>query len=119
MTNNYTLIDPHVIQANLMQNSALITQFLQLYLVQIPVDLNALKEAIGSKDPVEISNKAHHIKPTMEYIGATSLRAELQELETAAKNGEDMQQLEKLFDILLPKFDTLLVEIKDYLQQLS
>ncbi len=118
MTYNYTLIDPNIIQANLMQNNALIAQFLQLYLVQIPVDLSALNEAMDSKDPIEISNKAHHIKPTMEYIGATSLRTELQELETAAKNGADMQQLKKLFDILLPQFNTLFVEIKDYLDQL-
>ncbi len=118
MTNHYTLIDPNAIQTNLMQNTALIQQFLQLYLVQIPLDLDALKEAMSKEEHIEIANKAHHIKPTMEYIGAIELRSALQELETAAKNGHELLQLKNMFEALLPQFETLLTEIKEYLDKL-
>ncbi|GHE47641.1 Hpt domain-containing protein [Sphingobacterium griseoflavum] len=119
MTNKYTLIDPVAIQTNLMQNAALINQFLALYLVQIPVDRDALEEAMRSAHNPEIASKAHHIKPTMEYIGATKLQSALQELETAAKQGDNIEALERLFAELSPQFDTLLTEIQTYMNELA
>jgi len=118
MNKEYTLIDPVAIQQNMMQNTELIKQFLELYLVQIPVDFAALEEAMSNGQQMDISSKAHHIKPTMEYIGASRLREELQELETAAKNGADMPTLQQLFAPLKTQFSRLLSEISTYLQSL-
>ncbi|KGE15785.1 Hpt domain-containing protein [Sphingobacterium deserti] len=118
MNEEYTVIDPLTIQQNMMQNTELIRQFLELYLVQIPVDFAALTEAMGNGQQTEISSKAHHIKPTMEYIGASHLREQLQELETAAKNDADMATLQKLYAPLKKQFSSLLSEISRYLQNL-
>ena len=118
MNEDYTVIDPVAIQQNMMQNKELIRQFLQLYLVQIPVDFDALTKAMTSGQQIDISSKAHHIKPTMEYIGATKLRAELQELETAAKNGVNIHALQELFRPLEKQFTRLLSEISTYLEKL-
>ncbi|TDS17171.1 Hpt domain-containing protein [Sphingobacterium paludis] len=118
MNEDYTVIDPVAIQQNMMQNTELIKQFLDLYLVQIPVDFAGLTKAMSNGQQMDISSKAHHIKPTMEYIGATKLRAALQELETAAKNGANMQTLEQLFIPLEQQFARLLSEISAYLKSL-
>ena len=114
----YTLIDPNIIQENLMGNNDLIRQFLQLYETQIPVDFAALEKAVASGLHAEISSKAHHIKPTMEYIGAGKIRKELQELETAAKNEIELTQVVAIFEQLKPQFTVLLTEIKQYLSLL-
>lgn len=118
MTNQYIFIDPAAIRENLMHNTSLIRQFLQLYQSQIPTDLLALQDAVNSKNHQDISSRAHHIKPTMEYIGATDLRAGLQKLETTAKEELPIEQLQTIFDELEKKFELLLREIDDFLNSL-
>ncbi|NGM66696.1 Hpt domain-containing protein [Sphingobacterium sp. SGR-19] len=110
----YRLINPSVFQENLMNDKELILQFLKLYQEQIPSDLQALKEAVMSEVRIEIANKAHHIKPTMEYIGAQALREKLQQLEYAGKNGEDISYIHTLFLDIENEIWTLLWEIADY-----
>ncbi|WDF67731.1 Hpt domain-containing protein [Sphingobacterium oryzagri] len=118
MTNAYSLIDPAAIQDNLMHNTDLIRQFLQLYQTQIPADFIALQQAMQRGVKQDISSRAHHIKPTMEYIGATTLRADLQKLETAAKENASLAELQELFASLETKFETLLREIDSFLSDL-
>jgi HPt (histidine-containing phosphotransfer) domain-containing protein len=110
----YRLINPSIIQENLMDNKELILQFLDLYQEQIPIDLRALKEAVASEVHMEIANKAHHIKPTMEYIGAQALREKLQQLEHAGKNGTEISHIHTLFLDIENKILMLLQEIADY-----
>lgn len=113
----YRLINPSVIKENLMNNEELIFQFLSLYQEQLPVDLQALKEATTSGVHIEIANKAHHIKPTMEYIGAHTLREKLQQLEYAGKNGAEILHIHTLFLDIENEILTLLQEIADYKQR--
>ncbi|MBD1434769.1 Hpt domain-containing protein [Sphingobacterium sp. DN00404] len=112
----YRLINPLVIQETLMNNKELVLQFLGLYQEQIPNDLQALKEAVTSEVHIEIANKAHHIKPTMEYIGARALREKLQQLEYAGKNGTEIPHIHTLFMDIEREIQTLLQEIADYKQ---
>lgn len=114
----YKLISPSVIQENLMDNKELILQFLSLYQEQIPVDLQALKQAITSEAHVEIAGKAHHIKPTMEYIGAQTLGEKLQQLENAGKNNSEISYIRTLFSDIENEIVTLLQEIADYKQRM-
>lgn len=65
----------------MLHNDSMIQQFISLYLVQCPIDFQVLAESMEQKDPIAISSAAHHIKPTMAYIGATELKMKLQELE--------------------------------------
>lgn len=101
-----------------MNNKALILQFVGLYQEQIPLDLQALKEAVTSEMHIEIANKAHHIKPTMEYIGAQALREKLQQLENAGKNGVAISAIQPLFMDIEREIQILLQEIADYKQHL-
>jgi|SRR5690606_614495 len=115
----YRFIDPSIIQNNLMNNQELIVQFLTLYEEQIPVDLEALKDAVEAAAHLEIGNKAHHIKPTMEYIGAHTLREKLQQLEHAGKNGVEIDVIQTLFSEIQDEITALLQEISDYRRNLN
>lgn len=110
----YKLIKPSIIQENFANNRALISQFIGLYQTQIPIDLQALKAAVASETHMEIANTAHHIKPTMEYIGAHTLKEKLQQLEYAGKNGAEMAHINILFLDIEKEVTTLLQEIDDY-----
>ena len=97
-----------------MQNSEMIKQFLELYLVQIPVDLQELKKAVQQGNHNDIANKAHHIKPTMEYIGAIPLRVKFQQLESAGKDQIDLAEIRADFLIIEQEIYVLLDEITAY-----
>ena len=110
----YKLINPSVIQENLANNRELILQFVELYQIQIPIDLQALKEAVTSEVHIEIADKAHHIKPTMAYIGAHALREKLQQLESAGKNKAEIAHINILFSDIENEIIALIQEIEDY-----
>ena len=97
-----------------MNDRTLIIQFLSLYQEQIPLDLQNLKNAVLAESAVEIASKAHHIKPTMEYVGAQSLREKLQQLEYAGKNGTESRSIQQLYVELEKEINTLLQEIEHY-----
>lgn len=118
MKQPYLLIDPTTIEQNFLHSRNVISQLLDLYLTQIPADLKALKDAILASDHTAIANKAHHIKPTMEYVGATTLRRKLQELETAGKNRKDMAIIQTLSAAIEQEIASLLQEIANYRREL-
>ncbi len=106
----YSYIQPAVIEKSMMNNKELIRQFVDMYIVQCPVDFDKLAESIRSFDCQGIADLAHHMKPTMEYVGATKLRWDFQELESLANVGNKVKIYEK--------FDRLNVKFEDFIQEL-
>lgn len=102
------------IQKNMFGDRSAIKQFLSLYLTQTPKDLSNLKVCLESGDRDAIAGAAHHIKPTMDYIGATHPRKQLQEIETLAKEGASITKLTATYQLLEPKIEELLEEINAY-----
>ena len=98
-----------------MNNVTIVKQFLALYQTQIPIDFEELRKAVDAADHTEISSRAHHVKPTLGYIGATSLQAKFQEMEYAGKNKEDMASIILKFKILESEYELLMKEINQYL----
>lgn len=115
---NYTIIAPEAIQNSMMGNKEMIKQFVQLYLTQSAVDFQNLENSIRSKVKSDIASSAHHIKPTMEYIGAIDLRTAFQQLETLAKQDADLTHIMEKFEMLKPSFEIMLQELKVFLDQL-
>lgn len=111
----YKIIKPSIIQSSMMNNDAMIKEFVELYLRQCPIDFQSLTESIKAKDPYAIRSAAHHIKPTMEYIGATELRIDFQELENLGKEGLHFDQIETKYKDISVKFDLMLNELKDFI----
>jgi len=117
MNINFKIIKPHIIQENMMSNPDLIKQFLTLYQSQIPLDFQALKQAIMSENLKEIANKAHHIKPTMLYIGANQQQHKLQQIENQAGLNNRIE-IQSIFSDLEKDMDEMMIEIEMYLNKL-
>ncbi|MDM1294409.1 Hpt domain-containing protein [Sphingobacterium sp. N143] len=107
-------IDIDLIRQNMFDNSELIKQFVSMYLIQTPVDLDNLRSALIQGDLQKIADAAHHIKPTMDYIGAFHLKDKFEELETNAKNQESLEGLRATFDVLDVEMKELLFELEQY-----
>lgn len=115
----YQLIKPEIIQSSMMNNTEMIKQFLELYLIHTPVDFKNLTVAVLGKNKDDIFQYAHHIKPTMEYIGAFEMRVNFQELETLAKSNASMEKLEDTFTNIESQFNLLMTELASYSESLT
>lgn len=107
----FQIINPETINQSMMGNADLIKELINLYIVQSPQDFNALEESIAMGNPALIRERAHHIKPTMQYIGAQDLLQDFQALENMAKNGTSLTEINLLFQKIKPKFSLMLHEL--------
>ncbi len=114
----YKIINPAAIAENLMHSPDLIKQFMELYQTQIPEDFQHLRHAVASKDHADIADRTHHIKPTMEYIGATTLRVKLQDMEQAGKEKMDFALIDQKMNAIETEYSILMQEIDQYLATL-
>ncbi len=96
-------------------NPQLIREIIQLFIKQTPEDMELLSTYIKQGEWEKAYRQAHHIKPTLAYVGANQMRQELQEIESLAKNRQDLHSLRDRFDKLTPRFNTLYKELETYL----
>lgn len=114
----YKHIKPNLIEQNMFNNQEMVKEFIKLYRSQTPIDFQKLKEASIAENFEEISNSAHHIKPTMEYIGASHLKAQLQKVELLAKEANDIASIQIEVHSLAVQFDELYDELELFDQSL-
>ncbi|MDQ1151610.1 Hpt domain-containing protein [Sphingobacterium zeae] len=107
-------LDIELISLNMFDNQELIKQFVSMYLIQTPVDLDKLRQALAEGNLQKIGDAAHHIKPTMDYIGAFHLKEKFEELENHAKNKESLEILRATFGIIDIEMKELLFELEQY-----
>jgi len=100
-------------------NTQLIREILELFIRQTPPDVEKLGNYIRQEDWEKVYKQAHHIKPTLAYVGANQMRTELQEIETRAKNRDDLQSIPDRFEALLPRLEILYIELRQYLDTLN
>lgn len=106
------MINIDVIYKSMMGNDEMVKQFVELYLSQTPIDFQALEDSVASGNPKAIADAAHHIKPTMEYIGASELRVLFQEIETLGKENASIELIRDKFNALKPQFNLMIEELK-------
>ncbi|MFC3199256.1 Hpt domain-containing protein [Parapedobacter deserti] len=99
-------------------NTELIREILELFIRQTPPDMERLAAYIQQGDWEKVYKQAHHIKPTLAYVGANEMREELQKIETLAKNELELDTVYGKFCELLPRLETLYDELKAYLKTL-
>lgn len=119
MKNGYAIINPTLIANSMMNNKEMMRQFMTLYSTQIPIDFKKLEDASVNNDHNELSNMAHHILPTMEYIGATEMKDKLKKLELAARNEDDSLEIESCVRQIIADHKQLIAEIKHFLSAIS
>ncbi len=110
----YTLINKQAIEENMFSDKGMIKQFIDLYISQIPIDFQSLFAAIDRQALNDIGNAAHHIKPTMVYIGALTIKDKLQQIESLARVSADITAIAELYADLKTTYELLIQELKAY-----
>lgn len=116
---DYQFIKPTVIRANMLNNDDMVKTFVSMYLEQCNEDFGHLSKAVAEKNYEEISAKAHYIKPTIEYIGATEVREQFQHLEDITNNKQDFSEITHSFAQLQANFNSLMEELKAFRSSLG
>lgn len=98
---------------------SLIREMVQLFINQTPDFLSQLAGFIAEKDWDNIRSMAHHIKPTLSYMGTEDMRNALQEIERKAAEKRDYDQIVAEFGPLKQRFEVLFAELNDYLPTLK
>ena len=111
---NYSIINTQTIRNNMYGNTELLKQFITLYLEQTPNDIIAIKNALKVKDQQTIRTTAHHIKPTLRYIGAEQLFLMINELEIAAQKPNNWGIISNLINQVLPQLQLMTNEMQDF-----
>lgn len=92
---------------------------IRLYLSQGLEDFAQLTHAIEQQNREEIHRMAHHIKPTMTYIGALTLTEKLQLLERLAIDESPFADIYQLFEQIKIDFNQAIAELTDYQRTLG
>lgn len=116
---DFKIINPDVLKSSMMNNMEMVKQLIALFLTQGKVDFQTLENAVNEKNYLEIASKAHHIKPTMEYIGASNLRIQFQDLEQKARTKASIKEIEEAFAVLKRDFNTAMLELETYSTSLA
>jgi HPt (histidine-containing phosphotransfer) domain-containing protein len=97
---------------------SIIGEMIRMFLEQTPNHVQDLAKAIENHDWEQIKGMAHHIKPTLAYMGAEEMRKVLQEIETLASERKDYEIIVNEFEVVLPRFQTLFQELGSYLAEM-
>lgn len=112
-------INLNTISKNMLGNEQMMKNFVGMYLQHCHTDFEKLREAVLAENHEEISAKAHHIKPTMAYIGASALGQQFQDLETAGEEKDAITSITEKFHLLDSDFAEMLEELKSLYDSLS
>lgn len=112
---SYKIINPDIIKKSMMGNPKLVKQFVEMYLDQSPIDFQALTDSLANANKAAIRDSAHHIKPTMEYIGATPLRIAFQELEDMGRDEVEIETIHTRFKEIKTHFELMLEELRSFI----
>lgn len=110
----YKYLNSESLEQQMFSDLTIVKQFVALYIQQTPIDFALLSEAVDSGDYEKIRSQAHHIKPTMVYIGALSLKEHFQEMETLAKDRAPMENIQQEYIFLKTAIARLMEELTSY-----
>lgn len=98
--------------------TSIIKEMLEMFLTLTPEHLEQLSAHIKNQDWEKIRAMAHHIKPTLSYMGAENMRGIMQEIETLANEKRDYEIIVNEFEAVYPRFQTLFEELRNYLAEM-
>lgn len=99
---------------------AILIEMIHLFVEQTPLYLEQLEEYIASQQWTDAHARAHHIKPTLVYMGADSMHETLVVLEQELRSDTvDKERVMLLLERLKLRFKLLFAELSAHLEKLK
>lgn len=87
-------------------------QILQLFVTEVPSDLQQIDEGIKNKNYQQAYSFAHKIKPTFDLIGMNVAYQEILEIEAWTKREGKKSEIQATFDSIKNQVEKAIKEIK-------
>lgn len=100
-------------------SSEMIVEMLKLFLNDTPDQLSSIERNVKNKDWEGIRAEAHKLKPTFQYVGLSKSHLEIAEVESKARNKEDLESILQLVHSVQNDFNLIQSEIKSKIEELS
>lgn len=109
MALNYNLAKVYAISEN---DDQFVKQVVTLFVMEVPVDLIQVKEAINEKDYNRTYSFAHKIKPTLDLLGMTVALEEILFIEDWAKREGKRKEIKETYKDLESRIEKAVKEIR-------
>jgi PAS domain S-box-containing protein len=96
-------------------NAIFLQKMVALFLTQMPIDIDHLREAAGKLDWDAVSKLAHRMKPTIDGMGMISLKESIRELESRSSNHVLLsdQEMKTLLTSITSIMEKTLLQLKN------
>ncbi|GEM56444.1 histidine kinase [Flavobacterium branchiophilum] len=109
MAIHYNLAKVHQISEN---DDEFVKEIINLFVTEIPEDLEKIKDAIEIKDYKNAYAFAHKIKPTFDLLSMSLAHTEILQIEAWAKAEGKRKEVKEIFKSIKNQVDNAVKEIK-------
>ena len=89
-----------------------VLQIVNLFVEEVPSDVQQIKVGIKAKDYAQTYGFAHKIKPTLDLLGMEAAHEEILQIEQWTKNEGKKKEIKEIYKSLSERVDSALTEIK-------
>ena len=89
-----------------------VLQIVNLFVEEVPSDVQQIKLGIKAKDYAQAYGFAHKIKPTLDLLGMEAAHEEILQIEQWTKNQGKKKEIKEIYKSLSERVDSALAEIK-------
>ncbi len=107
------IIDLSYLQELASDNKDFVIEMIDVFLLQTPNYLAVLEEGVISKNFKTIADASHKIKPTLTFMGVTSAKETITEMESWARKEENYEGILNDFNSLKEVFKTIYVKLEE------
>ncbi len=109
MALNYNLAKVYALSDN---DPEFVSQIVQLFVTEVPLDLTQIKLGIKIKDHKLAYSYAHKIKPTLDLLGMNVAFEEILEIEAWTKREGKRKEINETFDSVESQIEKAIKEVK-------
>ncbi len=100
-------------------NSEMIVEMLRLFVNDTPDQLSNIERNVKDGDWDAVRAEAHKLKPTFQYVGMDGTHLLVAEVETKARNREQIERIPELVDSIIQNFNDVLGSLESKIKELS
>ena len=89
-----------------------VLQIINLFITEVPSDIEEIKEGINTKNHAHAYGYAHKVKPTLDLLGMEAAFEEVLQIEQWTKDKGKKKEIKEIYKSMSGRIDLALAEIK-------
>lgn len=118
-SNNEQIISLDYLIESTDNNSKLIKEIVNIFLKQTPEFLLELETSSASGNWQEVKNTAHKMKPTVSYVGVSSIESIIKNIEDYSEKRSNLDEIPLLIEQLKTSCETAFIQLKEVLKRIE